>query len=108
MAAAISYMEDQYLNSISLEEIAAESNISVRHLNRIFRSYYQTTPFAYLQRLRLEHACMMLKKTGLPITEISHESGFNDSNYFTRQFTKVYGQSPKAYRQSCGDRPYRV
>ncbi|WP_426445274.1 helix-turn-helix domain-containing protein [Paenibacillus sp. S-38] len=100
VANAISYIEDRYLSTITLEEIAAQSNISVRHLNRIFRSYYQTTPFSYLQRLRLEHACNLLKKTGLPISEISHESGFNDSNYFTRQFTKIYGISPKAYRQS--------
>ncbi|MRN53741.1 helix-turn-helix domain-containing protein [Paenibacillus monticola] len=99
LANAISYMEDNYLERLSREEIAAKSNISVRHLNRIFQSYYQTTPFAYLQQLRLEHACMLLKKTNLPISEISYKSGFNDSNYFTRQFTKVYGMSPKLYRK---------
>ncbi|WP_379141308.1 helix-turn-helix domain-containing protein [Paenibacillus sp. sgz500992] len=99
LANAISYMEDNYLEWLSREEIAAKSNISVRHLNRIFQSYYQTTPFAYLQQLRLEHACMLLKKTNLPISEISYKSGFNDSNYFTRQFTKAYGMSPKLYRK---------
>ncbi|NUU58161.1 helix-turn-helix transcriptional regulator [Paenibacillus taichungensis] len=31
---------------------------------------------------------------------MSYECGFNDSDYFTRQFTKVYGVSPKTYRQS--------
>lgn len=48
LANAISFMEDNYLEPLSREEIAAKSNISVRHLNRIFQSYYQTTPFAYL------------------------------------------------------------
>jgi AraC-like DNA-binding protein len=100
LANAISYMEDHYLTSLTLEDIAAKSNISVRHLNRIFRSYYQTTPIAFLQRLRLERAGMLLKHTHLSIMEISYECGFNDSNYFTRQFTKVYGLSPKAYRLS--------
>lgn len=100
LAKAISYMEDNYLQPLSREEIAAKSNISVRHLNRIFQSFYQTTPFAYLQQLRLEHACRMLKTTNLPISEISYESGFNDSNYFTRQFTKVFGTSPKKYRKN--------
>lgn len=100
LASAISYIEDHYLESLTLEEIAARSNISVRHLNRIFQSYYQTTPISYLQRLRLERACMLLRQSGLPITKISYECGFNDSNYFTRKFSKTYGLSPKAFRQS--------
>ncbi|CAM3814641.1 helix-turn-helix domain-containing protein [Marinicrinis lubricantis] len=100
LAKAISFMEDHYLEPLSREDIATQSNISVRHLNRIFQSYYQTTPFAYLQQLRLEHACRLLKTTNLPISEISYQSGFNDSNYFTRQFTKVFGISPKRYRKN--------
>lgn len=100
LANAISYIEDHYLETITLEEIAARSNISVRHLNRIFRDYYQTTPIAYLQRLRLERACSLLKQTSLPITEISYECGFNDSNYLARLFKKTYGVSPKSYRQN--------
>lgn len=98
LANAISYIEDHFLESLALEEIALHSNVSVRHLNRIFQSYYQTTPMSYLLRLRLERACMLLRQTKLTISEISTECGFNDSNYFTRQFTKAYGLSPKAHR----------
>jgi AraC-like DNA-binding protein len=100
LANAVSYIEDHYLEPLTLEEIAARSNISVRHLNRIFQSYYQTTPISYLQRLRLERARMLLRQSGLPITKISYECGFNDSNYFTRKFSKTYGLSPKAFRLS--------
>ncbi|GAB1157507.1 AraC family transcriptional regulator [Paenibacillus illinoisensis] len=100
LANAISYMEDHYLEPLTLEEIAGKSNISVRHLNRIFRSYYQMTPIAYMLTLRLERACSLLKHSGLTITQISYECGFNDSNYFTRQFRKAYGVSPKVYRQN--------
>ena len=98
LANAISYIEDHYLESVSLEQIAEKSDISVRHLNRIFQSYFHTTPMSYLQRLRLDRACTLLKQTKLAITEVSYECGFNDSNYFTRQFTKTFGLSPKAYR----------
>lgn len=98
LANAISYIEDHYLEPLTLEDIAARSNISVRTLNRIFQSYYQTTPISYLQRLRLERARMLLRQSGHPITKISYDCGFNDSNYFTRQFSKIYGLSPKAFR----------
>lgn len=54
LANAISYIEDHYLETITLEEIAVQSKISVRHLNRIFKNDYQTSPIAYLQRFRLE------------------------------------------------------
>ncbi|WP_438350758.1 helix-turn-helix domain-containing protein [Paenibacillus sp. FA6] len=98
LANAISFIEDHYLDQVTLDEIAAKSDISVRHLNRIFRAYYLTTPIAYLQRLRLERACTLLNQTSLSITEISYECGFNDSNYFTRQFKKTYDMSPKSFR----------
>ncbi|AIQ39956.1 helix-turn-helix domain-containing protein [Paenibacillus sp. FSL R7-0297] len=98
LASAISYIEDHYHEPVTLDTIAAKSDISVRHLNRIFQAYYQTTPIAYIQRLRLEQACSLLKQTRQPITEISYSCGFNDSNYFTRLFKKTYGRSPKAYR----------
>ncbi|WP_152404385.1 AraC family transcriptional regulator [Paenibacillus cellulositrophicus] len=100
LANAVSYIEDHYLEPVTLEEIADKSRISVRHLNRIFRAYYQTSPMAYLQRLRLERACILLKQTNLSITEISYECGYNDSNYLTRQFRKTYGMTPKSFRKS--------
>lgn len=100
LANAISYIEDHYLKQVTLEEIATKSDISIRHLNRLFRAYYLTTPIAYLQRLRLERACTLLKQTNLSITEISYQSGFNDSNYLTRQFKKTYGMSPKSFRNN--------
>lgn len=99
LANAVSYLEDHYLEPVSLEQIAARSGVSVRHLNRMFKAYYRTTPIAYMQSLRFERACMLLKYTDRPITQISHDCGFNDSNYFTRQFTRAYGMPPKAYRQ---------
>lgn len=100
LAKAISYIEDHYLEQISLEDVAHHSDISIRHLNRIFRMYYQTTPVRYLLHLRLEHACLLLKTTHLAITEVSYNSGFNDSNYFSRTFRKEYDITPKMYRKS--------
>lgn len=99
LAKAVSYMEDHYLEQIAMEELAAKSQISVRHLNRIFKTHYQITPLEYIHKLRLEHACSLLKRSNLPITVLSHESGFNDSNYFTRQFVKSFGMSPTSYRR---------
>ena len=99
LANAISYIEDHYLDQVTLDEIAAKSDISVRHLNRIFRAYYLTTPIAYLQRLRLERACTLLNQTNLSITTIAFQCGYNDSAYFSKRFKQKYHISPLIYRK---------
>lgn len=99
-AKAVSFMEDNYLNSIKLEELADKANLSIRHFNRLFKENYKTTPIDYIIKLRLEHACHLLKKSTCSITEIAVKSGFDDSNYFTRQFSKYIGITPKEYRRN--------
>ena len=100
LARAVSFMEDNYLNLIKLEDLAEIANLSVRHFSRIFKNTYNTTPIDYIIKLRLNHACFMLKKSKSSISDIACESGFDDSNYFTRQFKKYIGITPREYRHN--------
>ncbi|WP_243156371.1 helix-turn-helix domain-containing protein [Clostridium sp. C8-1-8] len=97
---AASYMENNFQNPINLQDLADEAGISVRHLNRIFKEHYKTTPINYLLRLRIQYACLLLKKNDYSISDVAYESGFGDSNYFARQFKKIMGFSPKDYRSN--------
>lgn len=99
IAKSVSYIENNYTDTISIEELAAKSNISLRHFTRIFKKTYQTTPGKYILLLRLQHACFLLKNTSLSISEIAIQSGFNDSNYFTRQFRNLMHTTPKQFRK---------
>jgi AraC-like DNA-binding protein len=98
IAKSLSYMESCYTDPISTEKLAAMSNLSVRHFTRIFKDTYKTTPGNYILALRVQHACMLLKTTSLNISEIAYNSGFNDSNYFTRQFRNFLHITPKQFR----------
>ena len=98
IAKSVSYMENNFTSSITIEELALQSSLSVRHFARIFRETYQTTPGNYILLLRMNHACNLLKQTTLSISEVAFQSGFNDSNYFSRQFHKNYHMSPKQFR----------
>jgi AraC-like DNA-binding protein len=98
IAKSVSYIETHYTDAITIEELAAMSNLSPRHFTRIFRETYQTTPGNYIIALRMQYACLQLKNTPLNITEIALQSGFNNSNYFTRQFHKYFHITPKQYR----------
>ncbi len=98
IAKSLSYIERHYKEDITIERLAAKSNLSVRHFTRIFNLTYQTTPGNYILTLRMQHACLLLKESNMTISEVAYESGFNDSNYFTRQFRKLFALTPSQYR----------
>lgn len=98
IAKSVSYIENNFLDSLTLEQIAKISNLSPRHFSRLFAASYHTTPGNYILSLRMQHAGNLLKNTTLPISEIAFQSGFNDSNYFSRQFRNYFGISPRNYR----------
>jgi len=98
IAKSVSYMESNFTDSLTVEEIAAISSLSPRHFSRLFASSYHTTPGNYILSLRMQHAAGLLKNTELSISQVAFQSGFNDSNYFSRQFRKFFGTSPREYR----------
>ncbi len=101
IAKSVSYMESNFTEPLTLEEIAAISNLSPRHFSRLFAASYHTTPGNYILSLRMQHAGGLLKNTTLSIAQVAFQSGFNDSNYFSRQFRKFYNVSPREYREGC-------
>ncbi len=94
----LAYMEKHYLDDITLEELAKKASLSRRHFSRIFKEHYNTSPINYIIQLRINHSCSLLIETDKNITEIAIESGFNDSNYFSRKFKNIMGISPTEYR----------
>ncbi len=98
MAEAAAYMENHYMEDISIEQVLEISHYSQRHFIRLFSSVYNTTPQKYLMGIRIRRACALLKESALPVTEIAMRCGFSDSNYFSRAFRKSTGMTPSQYR----------
>lgn len=96
---AISYLQNNYINPISLQEIAGRYFVSPEHFSRVFKQKTGFNVSEYLNILRLQKAENLLKQlTAAPITEIAEDCGFNDSNYFSVKFKKLYGVSPKKFQ----------
>ncbi|NLZ45635.1 MAG: helix-turn-helix domain-containing protein [Clostridiales bacterium] len=104
IAKPIAYIEEHFKEQISLNELANMVNISPRHFTRLFSETYSMTPIKYINLLRLNSACRLLKSTTMNISEISYASGFSDSNYFSRVFRKKFGKTPLEYRRSNADK----
>ncbi len=91
-------MENDFSRTWKLEDLARIAGMSKSNLLAVFRKATGQTPIDYLTSLRIQRAMEMLHKSDRQITEIAFASGFNDSNYFTRQFRKVTGMSPRQFR----------
>lgn len=96
----IGALENDYSRDWKLDELLNIAHMSRSNLMRVFRKATGQTPIEYLVRLRIQKSMEMLRNTDLTITEIALEVGFNDSNYFTRQFRRILGESPRSFRRT--------
>jgi AraC-like DNA-binding protein len=99
---ALSHLERNIHREVNLDELASIAHMSQRSFLRVFQSATGTSPLAWVIEQRINRACGLLRHTDRRVTEIAFDVGFNDSNYFTRQFRKITGFSPRDYRMRQG------
>ena len=95
------YLDRSYTNDLSLPELASLAGMSVRSFTQKFRQETGTTPMRYVAELRLARAKHLLRHGSASITDAALAAGFRDSNYFSRQFRKSTGLSPREFRRSA-------
>lgn len=100
LARAIAKVEQSIMEPLALADIVSQSGMSERTLLRRFREATGRSPIQHQTHCRLRQACKLLANSELNVTEIAMSCGFQDSNYFTRQFTKVHGVSPRQWRSA--------
>ena len=94
----LSYIRQNYMHNISLEDIADAAMVSKSECLRCFRSRFDMTPIQYLIQCRLEMSRHLLGNTNLSVKEIAAKCGFEDAGYFGRLFRNRCGITPAAYR----------
>lgn len=80
-------------------EMGAVGAMSSQSVNRLFHDHLQTTPHAYLQRLRLQKSAYLLRHSANNVLAVALSCGFKSETHFGKLFKKHYGQTPKHYRQ---------
>jgi AraC family transcriptional regulator len=93
------YMNKNFVNDISLQEVSANSFISAFHFSRIVKRITSYSPHQYLQNIRLKHAEMLLKNSHMPVSDIAYASGFTSTAYFATAFRQKYKMTPLQYRK---------
>lgn len=95
---AIDYINDNYYNKISLEEIAGFVGISKFYFSNIFKKEMKINFTSYLNNIRIEKAKQILKNPQKTVSQIYDQVGFNDQQYFTKTFKKYTGMTVTEYR----------
>jgi transcriptional regulator GlxA family with amidase domain len=92
------WLKNNLTSELSLQEIAAQFNLSYRTFTRRFHQATSQTPIEYWQQLRVQTAKELLASSNLSIQEVALEVGYNDQGHLTRVFKKVLSQTPSEYR----------
>jgi len=97
---ALSILAREWRNPPSTADLARRCGLSVSRFCDLFRSLTGLTLKSYVEHRRLEQAKLMLSVTAQPVQSIAYDLGFNDPYYFSRRFSRAFGQSPRVFRQA--------
>ena len=94
----LNYIEKNYANDISMQDLAREMNYSEAYFSKLFKQYFGQNFTSYLMEYRVNEAKRLLGEHTINVKEIGKSVGYGDSNYFAKVFKRVTGQSPTEYR----------
>lgn len=95
---ALNYIEQNFQNDISVENIASFCGLNRTYFGRIFKETVGKSPQQFLLSYRMSKAAELLKLTGLSISDIGNAVGYPNQLHFSRAFKNVYGLSPREWR----------
>lgn len=102
MTDLVEWLLEHLGEALTVERMAARAAMSPRNFRRVFATTFDTTPARFVERLRLEQACLRLTGGRGSIERIASAVGFNSVDVFRRAFRSRYDATPGEYRQRFG------
>lgn len=96
---ATHYIQQNYMNKITLEEVASAVHVSPNYFSKIFKEEAGINFATYLNQVRIEGAKKLLANDDISLVDVAYLAGFEDQSYFSRVFKKYTGLSPKRYKE---------
>lgn len=97
MHTAKAYIDTHFQDANCLSCAVAQSGVSARRFNDLFKTHFDMTPNRYLTHRRVESAKRMLETQSLTVSEIAELCGFSDVYYFSKVFRQLCGVPPSKW-----------
>ncbi|MED0670006.1 AraC family transcriptional regulator [Aneurinibacillus aneurinilyticus] len=94
------YMEEQYSDSVTIDQLARMTDISPKYFVDLFKKTYGISAIDYLTELRMNRAKQLMAQTNVKLQDVARQVGYSDPFYFSRKFKKEVGVSPTVYMKS--------
>lgn len=104
----VSYMELHYMEDLKAKDFAKNCGLSETHMRRIFSEYANMPPSEYLNVVRINKACELLAHKNVSIEEAARSVGYPVLSTFLRNFRKITGLSPSAWRKKALQNPQNI
>lgn len=95
---AIDYIEENYMNEISLDDVARHVNLSKAYFSGFFKKETNENLIEYITRFRIERARELLENTDLKVYNVALDVGMDNYRYFTKRFKEITGLTPVEYK----------
>jgi AraC-like DNA-binding protein len=95
----IRFVNENFQNRIQVSDIAKACHLSETHFRRLFSQSMKISPLSYVNLVRVEAACKMLRSTSSPIQNIAVQCGFDTLTSFNRNFRELMGVTPQQWRR---------
>ena len=96
----IEFIRNNLNGAIKISDLSNACNMSESQFRRKFRVEFGLPPQEFILRARLQAAAHLLRGEINNVSQVATLCGFSDQSYFTRQFKKFFGETPKGYQKS--------
>ncbi len=97
---ALDYIKHNYMNKMTLEEVAEHVYFNTTYFSKIFKNETGTTFNKYLNKVRITASIQLLGDKDMTLADIAHAVGFHDQSHYSKVFRTITDTSPKKYRES--------
>jgi AraC-like DNA-binding protein len=97
-AQLMAYIEERYAESFSLDDLAARFALNPSYLSRAFKADSGYTIVEYVNKVRIQRSCVLLKRSSASILDIALAVGYNSLSHFNHYFRRITGSSPREFR----------
>ena len=98
ISAALEYVRVEYMHMIRVEDLANVCHMSETHFRRVFEGCMNMSPVDYINLVRIQKACDLMKKANDSMDIVAQRVGFSTTSTFNRNFKKFLNTSPYQWK----------